>query len=138
MVMHFTETAPQQSEHVEWINAFGQFQSCLDAIQLELNEISHLINGASRTELVLFEEKIQELRNDVYELSYAVSEHMDEAETLAFTDNRLDLDFQVVQHISLRDRFLALEEDFHALRDAFNIFQSRFREPIDGIPQIFA
>jgi hypothetical protein len=138
MVMHFTETAPQQSEHIEWINAFGQFQSFLDAIQQELNEISHLIDGASRTELVLFEEKLQELRNDMYELSYAVSEHMDEAETLAFTDNRLDLDFQVVQHISLRDRFLALEEDFHALRDTFNIFRLRFREPIDGIPQIFA
>ncbi len=136
--MHFTETGPQQSEHIEWINAFGQFQSFLDAIQQELSEISRFMEAATHTELVVFEEKIQELRNEMYDLSYAVSEHMDEAETLAFTDNRLDLDFQVVQHISLRDRFLALEEDFHALRDAFNTFQSRYREPIDGIPQIFA
>jgi hypothetical protein len=76
------------------------------------------------------------LRNEIYDLSYAVSEHIDEAETIAIADNRLDLDFQVVQHNGLRDRFHALDEDFNALRLAFNTFYTKHLATIDGIPRI--
>jgi hypothetical protein len=138
MVMHFTETAPQQSEHFEWINAFERYQFYLDAVQEKLKEVPG-VNGngnISLYELNFIEDKILELRNEIYDLSYAVSEHIDEAETIAIADNRLDLDFQVVQHNGLRDRFHALDEDFNALRLAFNTFYTKHLATIDGIPRI--
>ncbi len=136
--MHFTETAPQQSEHFEWINAFERYQFYLDAVQEKLKEVPGF-NGngnISLYELNFIEYKILELRNEIYDLSYAVSEHIDEAETIAIADNRLDLDFQVVQHNGLRDRFHALDEDFNALRLAFNTFYTKHLATIDGIPRI--
>jgi hypothetical protein len=136
--MHFTETAPQQSEHFEWINAFERYQFYLDAVQEKLKEVPG-VNGngnISLYELNFIEDKILELRNEIYDLSYAVSEHIDEAETIAIADNRLDLDFQVVQHNGLRDRFHALDEDFNALRLAFNTFYTKHLATIDGIPRI--
>ena len=136
--MHFTETAPQQSEHFEWINAFERYQFYLDAVQDKLKEVPG-VNGngnISLYELNFIEDKILELRNEIYDLSYAVSEHIDEAETIAIADNRLDLDFQVVQHNGLRDRFHALDEDFNALRLAFNTFYTKHLATIDGIPRI--
>ena len=136
--MHFTETAPQQSEHFEWINAFERYQFYLDAVQEKLKEVPG-VNGngnISLFELNFIEDKILELRNEIYDLSYAVSEHIDEAETIAIADNRLDLDFQVVQHNGLRDRFHALDEDFNALRLAFNTFYTKHLATIDGIPRI--
>jgi hypothetical protein len=138
MVMHFTETAPQQSEHFEWINAFERYQFYLDAVQEKLKEVPG-VNGngnISLYELNFIEDKILELRNEIYDLSYAVSEHIDEAETIAIADNRLDLDFQVVQHNGLRDRFHVLDEDFNALRLAFNTFYTKHLATIDGIPRI--
>lgn len=136
--MHFTETAPQQSEHFEWINAFERYQFYLDAVQEKLKEVPG-VNGngnISLYELNFIEDKILELRNEIYDLSYAVSEHIDEAETIAIADNRLDLDFQVVQHNGLRDRFHTLDDDFNALRLAFNTFYTKHLATIDGIPRI--
>ncbi len=134
--MHFTETAPQQSEHFEWINAFERFQSYLDAVQLQVRELSRQTKLENQSELQFIEDSILELRNEVYQLSYSVSEHIDEAETIAIADNRLDLDFQVVQHNGLRDRFHELEVGFNALRQAFNTFYTRHIPSIDDIPQI--
>lgn len=136
--MHFTETAPQQSEHFEWINAFERYQFYLDAVQEKLKEVPGVDGNGniSLYELNFIEDKILELRNEIYDLSYAVSEHIDEAETIAIADNRLDLDFQVVQHNGLRDRFHALDEDFNALRLAFNTFYTKHLATIDGIPRI--
>jgi hypothetical protein len=136
MVMHFTETAPQQSEHFEWINAFERFQFYIDAVQEKLKEVPAVHGNLSLPELSFIEDKILELRNEIYDLSYAVSEHIDETETIAASDNRLDLDFQVVQHHGLRDRFHALDEDFNALRLAFNTFYTKHLATIDGIPRI--
>ena len=134
--MHFTETAPQQSEHFEWINAFERFQSYLDAVQLQVRELSRQAKQENQSELQFIEDSMLELRNEVYQLSYAVSEHIDEAETIAVADNRLELDFQVVQHNGLRDRFHELEEGFNVLRQTFNTFYTRHLSSIDDIPQI--
>jgi len=134
--MHFTETAPQQSEHFEWINAFERFQSYLDAVQLQVRELSRQAKQDNQSELQFIEDSMLELRNEVYQLSYAVSEHIDEAETIAVADNRLELDFQVVQHNGLRDRFHELEEGFNVLRQTFNTFYTRHLCSIDDIPQI--
>jgi hypothetical protein len=136
MVMHFTETAPQQSEHFEWINAFERFQSYLDVVQRQVRELSRETKLENQSELQFIEDSILDLRNEVYQLSYAVSEHIDEAETIAVADNRLDLDFQVVQHNGLRDRFSELEEGFNVLRQTFNTFYTRYLCSIDDIPQI--
>jgi hypothetical protein len=136
MVMHFTETAPQQSEHFEWLNAFERFQSYLDAVQLQVRELSKQTKLESKSELQFIDDSILELRNEVYQLSYAVSEHIDEAETIAIADNRLDLDFQVVQHNGIRDRFHELEEGFNQLRQTFNTFYAKNLCAIDDIPQI--
>ncbi len=134
--MHFTETAPQQSEHFEWLNAFERFQSYLDAVQLQVRELSKQTKLESKSELQFIDDSILELRNEVYQLSYAVSEHIDEAETIAIADNRLDLDFQVVQHNGIRDRFHELEEGFNQLRQTFNTFYAKNLCAIDDIPQI--
>lgn len=134
--MHFTETATQQSEHFEWINSFERFQCYLDAVQQQLREALEHKENESIPELNFIEDKILELRNAVYELSYAVSEHIDEAETIAVADNRLDLDFQLVQHNGLKDRIDTLEEGFNALRQAFQAFYTKYLVTIDGIPQI--
>jgi hypothetical protein len=134
--MHFTETAPQQSEHFEWINAFERFQSYLDVVQRQVRELSRETKLENQSELQFIEDSILDLRNEVYQLSYAVSEHIDEAETIAVADNRLDLDFQVVQHNGLRDRFSELEEGFNVLRQTFNTFYTRYLCSIDDIPQI--
>lgn len=134
--MHFTETAPQQSEHFEWINAFERFQSYLDVVQRQVRELSRETKLENQSELQFIEDSILDLRNEVYQLSYAVSEHIDEAETIAIADNRLDLDFQVVQHNGLRDRFSELEEGFNVLRQTFNTFYTRYLCSIDDIPQI--
>jgi hypothetical protein len=138
MVMHFTETAPQQSEHFEWINAFERFQSYLDAVQQRLKDVSSVEGNENLPELIFIEDKISELRKEIYDLSYAVSEHIDEAETIAVADNRLDLDFQVVQHNGLRDRFQLLDDGFNAFRQAFHTFYTKHLATIDGIPQILS
>ena len=58
------------------------------------------------------------LRNRLYALSYAVSEHIDEIEMVPVVDNRLELDLQAVHHFGLREKFIHFEEEMNAFRDA--------------------
>lgn len=117
------ETLPQQAEHFEWLNAIDFFHNYLDIIGERVTDLSDR-GGAQvdRSKVEYFAEQLDQLRERLYKLSYHVSEHMDEIETVPTDDNRLELDLQKLHHQGLREKFDLFEEQVNEYRTSFNEF----------------
>jgi hypothetical protein len=124
--MQITETAPHQAEHFEWLNAVDFYHTYLDIV---VNRIEAL--NALDAELIddrkveYFSEKLNELRERLYGISYAVSEHIDEMDLVPAADNRLEKDLQSIHHCGIRDKIEMFEEQVNEFRTAFNEFYVR-------------
>lgn len=121
--MYHVETLPQQAEHFEWLNAIDFFHNYLDIINERVIDLSN--RGGEqldRNKVEAFSRQLDALRSQLYQLSYDVSEHMDELEMLPADDNRLDLDLQKLHHHGLKEKFDVFEEEVNEFRTAFNEF----------------
>lgn len=121
--MYTVETLPQQAEHFEWLNAIDFFHNYLDIIAERVIDLSAR-GGAQldRGKVDEFGAHLTELRNQLYELSYLVSEHLDEMEMIPVDDNRLERDLQKLHHHGIRSKFDVFEEEVNEFRTAFNEF----------------
>ncbi|MFN5423598.1 MAG: hypothetical protein ACK5AO_10055 [bacterium] len=121
-----TETVPQQTEHFEWLSAVGFYNSYLDIIGDRLEALTcldgHLFDERKAN---LFQEKLQELRDNLSLISYAVNEHIDEVEMASSVENRLEMDLQCMHHTGLREKFEQFETQVNDFRSAFNEFYVR-------------
>lgn len=121
-----TETAPQQAEHFEWLSAVGFYNSYLDIIGDRLEALTCLDGPVfDERKANQFQEKLQDLRDYLNSISFAVGEHIDEVEMMPSSDNRLELDLQSVHHIALREKFDQFETQVNDFRTAFNEFYVR-------------
>ena len=121
--MYHVETLPQQAEHFEWLNAIDFFHNYLDIINERVIDLSN--RGGEhldRNKVEAFSRQLDALRSQLYQMSYDVSEHMDELEMLPADDNRLDLDLQKLHHHGLKEKFDVFEEEVNEFRTAFNEF----------------
>ena len=92
--MLITETAPQQAEHFEWLNAIDFYNSYLEIIRdrIEaLNGLDHSVQLEQKKSQ--FDEKLELLKERLNELSLDVSGHIEEIETEPIFDNRLNITF---------------------------------------------
>ena len=78
-----------------------------------------------RVKVDAFSVQLDALRSQLYQLSYNVSEHLDEIETVPVDDNRLELDLQKLHHHGLKEKFDVFEEEVNDFRTAFNEFYVR-------------
>jgi hypothetical protein len=121
-----TETAPQQAEHFEWLTAIGFYNSYLDIIGDRLEALTcldgHMFDEKKANQ---FNDKLQDLRDYLTSIAYAVSEHIDEVEMVPSSENRLELDLQSIHHIGLREKFEQFESQVNDFRSAFNEFYVR-------------
>jgi hypothetical protein len=125
-IMQLTETPPQQAEHFEWINAVDFYHTYLDIVvdRIEaLNALDGEVIDERRVES--FSEKLNELRERLYGISYAVSEHIDEMDLVPAVGNRLERDLQSIHHCGIRDKIEMFEEQVNDFRTAFNEFYVR-------------
>jgi hypothetical protein len=121
--MYTIETLPQQAEHFEWLNAIDFFHNYLDIINERIVDLSNRGNDElDRDKVDNFSGQLVVLRNQLYELSYQVSEHLDEMDMVPVDDNRLELDLQKLLHYGIREKFDGFEEEVNELRTAFNEF----------------
>jgi|GEM_PF-3266152 len=122
-MMYTVETLPQQAEHFEWLNAIDFFHNYLDIINERIVDLSN--RGGEqldRDKVDSFSGQLVVLRNQLYELSYQVSEHLDEMDMVPVDDNRLELDLQKLHHYGIREKFDGFEEEVNEFRTAFNEF----------------
>ncbi len=124
--MQLTETSPQQAEHFEWINAVDFYHAYLDIV-VDRIEALHALDGEVIDErrVEYFSEKLNELRERLYGISYAVSEHIDEMDLVPAVGNRLERDLQSIHHCGIRDKIEMFEEQVNDFRTAFNEFYVR-------------
>jgi len=121
--MYTVETLPQQAEHFEWLNAIDFFHNYLDIINERIVDLSNRGNDElDRDKVDSFSGQLEVLRNQLYELSYQVSEHLDEMDMVPVDDNRLELDLQKLHHYGIREKFDGFEEEVNEFRTAFNEF----------------
>lgn len=121
--MYTIETLPQQAEHFEWLNAIDFFHNYLDIINERIVDLSNRGGDElDRDKVDSFSGQLEVLRNQLYELSYQVSEHLDEMEMVPVDDNRLELDLQKLHHYGIREKFDGFEEEVNEFRTAFNEF----------------
>lgn len=121
--MYTIETLPQQAEHFEWLNAIDFFHNYLDIINERIVDLSNRgSNQLDRDKVDNFSGQLVVLRNQLYELSYQVSEHLDEMDMVPVDDNRLELDLQKLHHYGIREKFDGFEEEVNEFRTAFNEF----------------
>lgn len=121
--MYSIETLPQQAEHFEWLNAIDFFHNYLDIINERVLDLSN--RGGEqldRIKVETFAIELQDLRGELYQLSYEVSEHLDELEMVPVDDNRLEFDLQKLHHHHLREKFDEFEQDVNRFRTDFNEF----------------
>ena len=121
--MYSVETLPQQAEHFEWLNAIDFFHNYLDIIKERVVDLAN--RGGEeldREKVDEFSGQLVDLRNQLYALSYLVSEHLDEMDTVPVDDNRLELDLQKLHHYGIREKFDQFEEEVNVFRTAFNEF----------------
>lgn len=124
--MLITETAPQQAEHFEWLNAIDFYNSYLEIIRdrIEaLNGLDHSVQLEQKKSQ--FDEKLELLKERLNELSLDVSGHIEEIETEPIFDNRLNITLQSAHHMGLRENFENFELDLNDFRAAFNEFYVR-------------
>ncbi len=117
------ETAPQQAEHFEWLNAVNFYHSYLDIINDRLEALTMIAPGQTDGEKVgLLSERLNELKFSLNELAERISSHMEEVDGVAVSENRLELDLQLIHHGWLRDRFDEFESSLNEFRTVFNEF----------------
>ena len=98
-IMQITETAPQQAEHFEWINAVDFYHTYLDIVADRIEALISLDGEViDERKVEYFSEKLNELRERLYGISYAVSEHIDEIDIESAVGNRLERDLQSIHH----------------------------------------
>lgn len=121
--MQITETAPQQAEHFEWLNAVDFYHTYLDIVVNRIEALTALDGETVDDRKVeYFSEKLNELRERLYGISYAVSEHIDEMDLVPAAGNRLEKDLQSIHHSGIRDKIEIFEEQVNEFRTAFNEF----------------
>ena len=124
--MLITETAPQQAEHFEWLNAIDFYNSYLEIIRdrIEaLNALDHSVQLEQKKSQ--FDEKLSLLKERLNDLSMDVSEHIEEIESEPVFENRLNITLQSAHHMGLRENFENFEIDLNEFRAAFNEFYVR-------------
>ena len=125
-IMQLTETSPQQSEHFEWINAVDFYHAYLDIVADRIEALADLDGEViDERKVESFSEKLNELRERLYGISYAVSEHIDEMDLVPAVGNRLERDLQSIHHCGIRDKIEMFEEQVNDFRTAFNEFYVR-------------
>jgi uncharacterized protein (DUF342 family) len=125
--MLVTETSPQQSEHVEWMNSLDFYTSYLKIIKdrmdaLDLLDYSPQIESKKNG----FSERLDYLFIQLNELSIHISEHLNEIEFEPVFENRLDRDLQFIHHQGIHDKIEHFENDLNDFRTAFNEFYVRW------------
>lgn len=125
-IMQLTETSPQQAEHFEWINAVDFYHVYLDIVVDRIEALSALDGEViDERKVEYFSEKLNELRERLYGISYAVSEHIDEMDMVPSVANRLERDLQSIHHCGIREKIELFEEQVNDFRTAFNEFYVR-------------
>lgn len=125
-MMQLTETSPQQAEHFEWLNAVDFYHTYLDIVADRIGALNALDGEVvDERKVDYFSEKLNELRERLYGISYAVSEHIDEMDLVSAVDNRLDRDLQSIHHFGIRDKIELFEELVNDFRTSFNEFYVR-------------
>jgi hypothetical protein len=125
-IMQLTETSPQQAEHFEWINAVDFYHAYLDIVADRIEALGDLDGEViDERKVEFFSEKLNELRERLYGISYAVSEHIDEMDLVPAVSNRLERDLQSIHHFGIRDKIEMFEEQVNDFRTAFNEFYVR-------------
>jgi hypothetical protein len=125
-IMQLTETSPQQAEHFEWINAVDFYHAYLDIVADRIEALGDLDGEViDERKVESFSEKLNELRERLYGISYAVSEHIDEMDLVPAVSNRLERDLQSIHHFGIRDKIEMFEEQVNDFRTAFNEFYVR-------------
>jgi hypothetical protein len=125
-IMQLTETSPQQAEHFEWINAVDFYHAYLDIVADRIEALADLDGEViDERKVESFSEKLNELRERLYGISYAVSEHIDEMDLIPAVSNRLERDLQSIHHCGIRDKIEMFEEQVNDFRTAFNEFYVR-------------
>jgi len=124
--MQITETAPQQAEHFEWLNAVDFYHAYLDIVADRIDALIALDGEViDERKVEYFSEKLNDLRERLYGISYAVSEHIDEIDLVSAANHRLEKDLQAIHHCGIRDKIEIFEEQVNDFRTAFNEFYVR-------------
>ena len=125
--MLITETSPQQTEHIEWLNTLEFYKSYLKIIKDRMDALD-VLEYSPQIELKknVFSEKLDLLFIQLNELSISVSEHIDEIEFEPVFDNRLDREVQLIHHQSLHEKFENFEMELNDFRTGFNEFYVRW------------
>jgi|LauGreDrversion4_2_1035121.scaffolds.fasta_scaffold11804_6 hypothetical protein len=125
--MLITETSPQQSEHVEWMNSLDFYTSYLKIIKDRMDALD-LLDYSPQIELKknAFSERLDFLFIQLNELSIHISEHLNEIEFEPVFENRLDRDLQFIHHQGIHDKIENFENDLNDFRTAFNEFYVRW------------
>lgn len=124
--MQLTETTPQQAEHFEWLNAVDFYHTYLDIVADRIGALNALGGEVvDERKVEYFSEKLNEIRERLYGISYAVSEHIDEMDLIPTVDNRLERDLQSIHHCGIRDKIELFEEQVNDFRTSFNEFYVR-------------
>lgn len=125
-IMQLTETSPQQAEHFEWLNAVDFYHTYLDIVADRIGALNALDGEVvDERKVEYFSEKLNEIRERLYGISYAVSEHIDEMDLIPAVDNRLERDLQSIHHCGIRDKIELFEEQVNDFRTSFNEFYVR-------------
>ncbi len=125
-IMQITETAPQQAEHFEWLNAVDFYHAYLDIVADRIDALIALDGEViDERKVEYFSEKLNDLRERLYGISYAVSEHIDEIDLVSAVNHRLEKDLQSIHHCGIRDKIEVFEEQVNDFRTAFNEFYVR-------------
>lgn len=125
-IMQLTETSPQQAEHFEWLNAVDFYHTYLDIVADRIGALNALDGEVvDERKVEYFSEKLNEIRERLYGISYAVSEHIDEMDLVPAIDNRLERDLQSIHHCGIRDKIELFEEQVNDFRTSFNEFYVR-------------
>ncbi len=125
--MLITETFPQQSEHIQWLNTVDFYKSYFKIIKDRMDALD-MLDYSPQVELKKFKfsEKLDFLTMRLNELSIEVSEHIEEIEFEPVFDNRLDRVMQSVHHNGLHDKIENFEVDVNDFRTEFNEFYVRW------------
>lgn len=124
--MQITETAPHQAEHFEWLNAVDFYHTYLDIVADRLSALSTLDKEVvDERKVEYFSDRLNDLKERLYGISYSVSEHIDEMDMVSAVNNRLEKDLQTVHHFGIREKIEFFEEQVNEFRTAFNDFYVR-------------
>lgn len=124
--MQITETAPQQAEHFEWLNAVDFYHTYLDIVADRLSALSTLDKEViDERKVEHFSDRLNELKERLYGISYSVSQHIDEMDMVSAINNRLEKDLQTAHHFGIREKIEFFEDQVNDFRTAFNDFYVR-------------